>query len=311
MIAEPAWLIAAALALLWSATRRSSPGASISSLSSIADLPASWRVLLRPLTTSCRYVALAAVAVALAGPSCEVATRAPDSLDVLYLVDVSPSMRGRDVEPNRLRRAQAVVADVVRARADNRVGLVLFSGSHALACPLTRDHRAFLDAVARVGVSDGQGTAIRAATSTALDLLQRIRSTSAVVVIITDGANTRDNRDVDETARQALAQAVPLVILQLGHGGPVPMPTEFGTVVVDTEHPDGSLQRLARASGGTVVDGRRDDAAQVITRALAAEEPAEPTLTHAHSDVTSIWAGIALVALCSQLALAGLLRLRP
>ena len=80
--------------------------------------------------------------VALAGPERITPARegVRPGLDVLLLIDVSQSMRARDGTPDRLGSAIALSQAVVKARPRDRIGVLLFAGDHAIACPLTVDH---------------------------------------------------------------------------------------------------------------------------------------------------------------------------
>ncbi|MDY7038538.1 MAG: VWA domain-containing protein, partial [Thermodesulfobacteriota bacterium] len=63
-------------------------------------------------------------------------------VDIMILVDVSPSMLVEDIKPNRLERARREILDFVRVIEGDRVGLVAFSGAAFIQCPLTLDYGA-------------------------------------------------------------------------------------------------------------------------------------------------------------------------
>jgi len=63
-------------------------------------------------------------------------------VDIMMLVDVSPSMLVEDVEPNRLERARREIVDFLKVVQGDRVGMVAFSGAAFVQCPLTLDYGA-------------------------------------------------------------------------------------------------------------------------------------------------------------------------
>ena len=59
--------------------------------------------------------------------------------DVVIALDVSLSMEANDVVPNRLERAKQEIRELLDGLRGNRVGIVLFSGTAFVLCPLTVD----------------------------------------------------------------------------------------------------------------------------------------------------------------------------
>jgi Ca-activated chloride channel family protein len=64
-------------------------------------------------------------------------------IDIMFVLDLSNSMYAEDVKPNRLGRAKQSISDIVDQLGGDRVGVVGFAGTPALACPLTIDYGAF------------------------------------------------------------------------------------------------------------------------------------------------------------------------
>ena len=67
----------------------------------------------------------------------------PTGIDILIALDVSKSMLARDVRPNRLERVKLSINNLLDRVEGDRLGLIAFSGSAFLQCPLTLDHQAF------------------------------------------------------------------------------------------------------------------------------------------------------------------------
>ena len=72
------------------------------------------------------------------------------SHDILICLDISESMRAEDVRPNRLERAKQKIESILDRTKGDRFGLIAFSGTAVLMCPLTLDRgyfRSVLNAV--------------------------------------------------------------------------------------------------------------------------------------------------------------------
>ena len=73
----------------------------------------------------------------------EITTR-QEGRDLLIALDISRSMLAKDLTPNRLDFTKLKIRNLLQRLDFERVGLILFSGSAFLQCPLTADHAAFL-----------------------------------------------------------------------------------------------------------------------------------------------------------------------
>ncbi len=70
----------------------------------------------------------------------QASTMKQNGIDIIIAVDVSQSMLSEDVKPNRLEFSKRAVRDFLKTMRGDRVGLVAFSGSAFLLCPLTLDY---------------------------------------------------------------------------------------------------------------------------------------------------------------------------
>jgi Ca-activated chloride channel family protein len=92
---------------------------------------------------------LMAAILAVARPTATV-TLPSDKRTIVMAIDVSLSMRARDIEPSRLVAAQnAAKAFVQKQPDDTRIGIVTFAGTAALVQPPTRDREALVAAIDR------------------------------------------------------------------------------------------------------------------------------------------------------------------
>ena len=159
---------------------------------------------------------------------------------VIMAVDVSGSMCATDVDPNRLTAAQEAVRRFVsRQQDDTRIGLVLFSGFAQVAVAPTTDREPVLDAIDTL--TTGRGTVIGAAILKSIDAIAEINpdvspastadltaplpptpvhAAPEIVVLLTDGANTR-GVSPEVAAKAAAARGVRIYPIGFGTTEPV------------------------------------------------------------------------------------------
>lgn len=194
--------------------------------------------------------------------------------DLLIALDVSRSMLAADVTPSRLAFAKYKIKKLLKLLGCERVGLVLFSKSAFVQCPLTIDYDAFelfLDAVDAEIVSSGS-TAISQAISKAVSCYQESpdRKTK-LLVIFTDGEDF--SPQLADARKQAKETGLALFTYGIGttEGAPIPVYDtegnqtghqldERGNVVI-TRLNERLLQSLATEIGGSYIpltDDERD-----------------------------------------------------
>lgn len=243
-------------AYLWQIRRRRRQAVTYSSVALIrAAAPArsAWR---RHVPFALVLCVLACLGVAAARPY--VRTDVPvTGAAVILALDVSGSMCATDVNPNRLAAAQEAVRDFVRAQdSSTRIGLVVFSGFAQVAVAPTTEREQLFRAID--SLTTGRGTTIGAAILKAVDAIAQINpdvapaetgasampdrsgsgpsadSTSGpsaarpgsfapeIVVLLTDGANTRGIAPVD-AAKIAASRGVRVYPIGFGTRNPTMM----------------------------------------------------------------------------------------
>ncbi|MHB1333041.1 MAG: VWA domain-containing protein [Sulfuriferula sp.] len=195
-------------------------------------------------------------------------------LNVMVVLDVSPSMRAQDVSPQRLQRARLKLLDLLPRLHGERVGLIVFSGSAGLLLPLTRD----MDAVradlslAQPGLLDTPGSNVAAALNLAQrTLLAQGPGKHGAVLLLTDGDASALSGSAGAAALAAARDLkhadLPLYVLGIGTsaGATIPLPDggvveRDGNVVISRLDENG-FATLADLGGGayqTVQDGDAD-----------------------------------------------------
>ena len=267
---DPAWLwaaLAGPLVLLaaWLRERDARARAvSFPGAGRLRRVSPGWRVRLRRLPIVLAACGLAASAVALARPQHgtlreDVTTQ---GVDIVVVLDVSGTMAAQDFQPrNRLAVAKEVVAEFLKRRTSDRVGLVVFAGRSLTKSPPTTDTAVLLRQLDDVRLEMlPDGTAIGSGLATALTRLRRSKAKSRVVVLVTDGDNNAGEIDPATAADMAKAMEVRVYTILVGRGGRVPMPVQArdpftGQVVTETVladvkvNPD-LLKRIADRTGG-------------------------------------------------------------
>jgi Ca-activated chloride channel homolog len=279
------------------------------------------------LSFSLRALAFAALAVALAGPVGFVPARAASGsgVDLVIALDASGSMDALDgmlegQRATRLALAKRAVADLVRRRPRDRLGLIVFGDRAFTQCPLTMDHALLLAALERVQVGvAGDATAIGDALGLAVRRLEASAAagpTRRVVVLLTDGRHNAGQLAPVTAARIALGASVRTHAVGIGGSGVVPFasrtpgePLRFEKVDLDRE----TLQEVARTTGGRFLHARRpEDLAQVsdVIHALETSPKAPPgQLRRASLLPLALAAALALLGLEALLASGPLRRL--
>ena len=217
---------------------------------------------LRWLTTWLFWLLLAC---ALAGPRLPLETadarQTRHDMDVLIVLDVSPSMAAVDVAPNRLLRAKLKLQDFAAGLHGERIGLIVYSGEAGLLLPLTRDIQAFSDVLALPieTLFEDKGSHLAAA----LDLARRTLADtgrSRAVLLLTDAEASSLSGDAGNAtvnaARALKTAGIPLSVLMLASDAGAAIPLADGGTVTQNgapviSRPDFSgYQTLAEMTGG-------------------------------------------------------------
>lgn len=246
---------------------------SVALLRSVLPRRARWR---RHLPLGALLASLGMLGVASARP--QMVQEVPTARTAIILaLDVSLSMCATDIDPNRLTAAQKAARDFVDdLPSGTRLGLVVFSGYAQLAVPPTTDRELLADAID--ALTTGRGTAIGAAMLKSLDAIAEVNTevkpvgnaaggglsgsppaaptpgasgfVSDIVVLLTDGANTRGITPLDAAA---LAAERRVRVFTIGFGT-----TQPRTLSCSADQLNGSNQRFGGFGvGGNFGGGRR------------------------------------------------------
>ncbi len=180
-----------------------------------------------------------------------------NGVDVFLILDTSFSMDATDVAPSRMERARYIASQLMDRLQGNRIGVIAFSGTAFVQCPLTLDYgaaRIFLDTVA-TGIVPDPGTNIEQALEAARRGFVARNSRYKVVILLTDGEQQQGG---DAAAIGDKAREDGIVIHTVGvgtpGGEPIPVRDDKGEVTDYVRGDDGQpvLSRLDERMLGTL-----------------------------------------------------------
>ncbi|HRX84925.1 MAG TPA: VWA domain-containing protein [Phycisphaerae bacterium] len=276
------------LPLIWwiQARRRQRSAIRFSTLAPLRKAGTTWAVRGRHIVPILRTLAIVLLIICLARPQKgDEETRIySEGIAIQLLVDRSSSMLAEDFtldgkRVNRLEAVKAVADNFVLGdddadlpgRPDDLVGMIAFAGYADSFCPLTLDHAYLADTLAQTkiveqGNRDEDGTAIGDAIALAVlrmrdltkhrEALQANRVKSKVLVLLTDGEQTRGDLTPEKGAELAKTEGIKIYTIGVGTRGMAPMPwqnpftgrMELKPMPVSID--EDTLKRVAEATGG-------------------------------------------------------------
>jgi Ca-activated chloride channel family protein len=216
----------------------------------------------RTLLIVLRVIALCFMITALARPQSgkKFSEISSEGIDIVLALDTSGSMMALDFTENgkrinRLHVVKSVVADFIKKRPSDRMGLVVFGAEAFTQCPLTLDHGILDEFLKKVEIGmAGDGTAIGSAMGTAIKRLKDLKSPSKILILLTDGRNNAGELPPEKAAVLAKVFNIKIYTIGVGTHGKAPfeMDTLFGKRLVyqEVDIDEEPLQEIARVSGG-------------------------------------------------------------
>ena len=201
------------------------------------------------------------------------------SADIIIALDISNSMRSRDVSPSRLTRAQLFCEDLVKELGSERIGSILFAGTAYLQMPLTTDFTAatqFLSSANPNQIRE-QGTAIGDAINLASSTFGPTNTRGRALIIISDG----EDHDSEAIAAAKKARENNVLIYTVGVGTPngseIPITDDLnaeskrdekGDIIISKLNPE-MLSEIAKAANGTYLNlSETRNAASVLKNSI-------------------------------------------
>lgn len=281
-------------------------------LSQVASRSSGWR---RHAVAGGILLALAALCVGAARPKMTLpATQ--DRATVVLVLDVSGSMRAKDVKPSRLDAARNAIRRFLEELPHAvRVGVVSFSNTAEVITTPTTDRarvREGLDVLlpefgTAIGDAVERGAQVaHQATSSETGAAPRARGGQlppATVLFLSDGFQTQGILTPEAGARVAKKLGVPVYTVALGTDEGVIEIFRFGETQTIPVPPDrATLARIAEVTGGEAFDVRDEDRLRVVYERLGkklgrVDKPQEVTFAFAAAGAVLLAAAAAVAGL--------------
>jgi Ca-activated chloride channel family protein len=265
--AYPYLLAAGPLLLIFSllaarSSRNKQPAVAAPSASLLATLPRSMRMRLRtPTLVTLLSGCVVSLSIAAARPQrITVLDSQTQGRNIMLVVDVSRSMGERDFPSGighitRLDGLKTVVAEYVKNRSHDRVGLVVFGQSAYLQSPLTTDLALVEQFVKSLQARmAGDGTAIGDGLGLALKRLKKLQDTSRAIILMTDGVNTAGQ--IQPLKAASVAKELGIQVHTVGIGGTHDGPSRAVDAILTlgmsrtAEFDEQTLKKIADTTGG-------------------------------------------------------------
>ncbi len=215
------------------------------------------RSYLRALPFALELLALASMILALARPqdSSHWEERSIQGIDLVLAMDLSGSMQALDLKPNRFEAARDVANEMIAARPNDNIGLVVFAGESFTLCPLTVDHDVILQMLDATEIGQLEdGTAIGLGLATAINTLRGSDNKSKVIILLTDGSNNAGDITPSMAAELAQQYGIRIYTVAAGTNGVAKFPVQTASgieyVEADVQIDEGTLRHIAQQTGG-------------------------------------------------------------
>ncbi len=196
VLADPWFLLLLLPALVWVFWRRRPGALGAPNLLMFRRLPRTLRMRLLPWQKVLLGLSLLFFSLALSRP--QKLERLPlqtRGVDLMLCIDLSSSMRARDLEGPRGRSRIEVVKDVaakfIKQRKNDRIGLAGFAMFPELLSPPTIDHQSLIRILKHVKAKEENAadnkTGIGGGLAFCVDFLKESKARSKVVVLLSDG----------------------------------------------------------------------------------------------------------------------------
>ncbi|MDP4173326.1 MAG: VWA domain-containing protein [Bacteroidota bacterium] len=257
-----------------------------------------------------RLLAIALLIVALARPQSFTSGENiyTQGIDIAIVLDISGSMLAEDFKPNRIEAAKHVIDDFIQGRETDRIGLVIFSYESFTQCPLTIDYsvlRGLLKEVKSGMIQDG--TAIGTALANGVNRLKDSKSTSKVIILLTDGVNNAG--EIDPLTAAQIAKTFGIRVYTIGVGSigeaPYPFQTPFGIRYqnMPVEIDEALLRKIASMTNGKYFRATNNKKLGDIYQEIDRLEKTKIEVTSYRNakELFYPWLGIGLVLLLMEL----------
>ena len=246
----------------WQIWKRNEQTATLK-ISSLKGFKTSKSILakLKPMLFVFRLLALSSLIIAMARPrTVDVSskTKTTKGIDIVMSVDVSGSMLAKDLKPNRMEALKDVAENFVKARPNDRIGLVVYASEAYTKSPVTSDKAVVLDAIRSIKYDNvlQDGTGIGMGLTTAINRLKDSKAKSKIVILMTDGVNNAGFIEPQTASDIAQQYGIKVYTIGIGSNGMADFPYaiapngQFLFRMMKVEIDENLLRSIAKNTGG-------------------------------------------------------------
>jgi Ca-activated chloride channel family protein len=202
-----------------------------------------------------------------------------EGIDIMIALDISQSMQIQDFTPDRLQAAKEVALNFIKGRAQDRIGLVVFSGDAFSLAPLTTDYdllRSYINEIS-FEMIENRGTAIGSAMAVVTNRMRESASKSKVCILLSDGDNTAGNIDPITAAELAAAYGIKIYTIVVGKEGLVPYGKDFfgRPNMIENTVDETTMRKMASIGGGEFFRATDNQALSQVFKKIDQYEKAE------------------------------------
>ena len=190
-----------------------------------------------------KYSAIITALIALSSPYSEYehSITPKRGYDIAMILDTSASMKSRgfdrnNINLNRFDVVKDIVAEFVKKRENDNIGLIVFGEYSFVAAPLTFDKSILSKIIDRLYITmAGERTAIFDSLAQTANLFESAEAKSKLAILLTDGVNTAGTIPTDVAIKLLKKQNIKLYTVGIGGAG---------------EFDEAMLMALAKETGG-------------------------------------------------------------
>ena len=233
-----------------------------SSLSSLKAVNQYHYKVLALTPTILKFIAITLFIIAFARPQ-EGSKRTEilsQGVDIILAIDTSGSMQALDFKKNdnqvtRLSVVKDVVAEFVKHREMDRMGMVVFGANAFTQCPLTLDQSILLSFIDKLKIGmAGDATAIGSAIGISSKRLKDLKSKSKIIILLTDGRNNSGAISPIQAAEIAKSLGIKIYTIGVGKLGKAPFLVDsiFGKRLIyqDVDIDEKVLNKISKMTEG-------------------------------------------------------------
>ena len=233
-----------------------------SSLSSLKAVNQYHYKVLALTPTILKFIAITLFIIAFARPQ-EGSKRTEilsQGVDIILAIDTSGSMQALDFKKNdnqvtRLSVVKGVVAEFVKHREMDRMGMVVFGANAFTQCPLTLDQSILLSFIDKLKIGmAGDATAIGSAIGISSKRLKDLKSKSKIIILLTDGRNNSGAISPIQAAEIAKSLGIKIYTIGVGKRGKAPFLVDsiFGKRLIyqDVDIDEKVLNKISKMTEG-------------------------------------------------------------